>query len=55
MAYGLDEIKDSQQIFYILIKEHQLEEKDNRELYKSYNIPKRETKFVSHIRNSLVA
>ena len=36
MAYGLDEIKDSQQIYYILIKEHQLEEKDNRDLYKSY-------------------
>ena len=36
MAYEMEEIKDSQEIFYILLKEHALREENYRELFRSY-------------------
>lgn len=36
MAYEIDEITQSQMIFYYLLKHHELKEEDERELYKAY-------------------
>lgn len=36
MAYELDEIKMSQEIFYLLLREHELREEDQKELFQAY-------------------
>lgn len=36
MAYEADEIKASQEIFYILLKEHELREESRQELFRAY-------------------
>ena len=36
MAYEADEIKASQEIFYILLKEHELREENRQELFRAY-------------------
>ena len=36
MAYELEEIKASQEIFYLLLKEHELREENQQELFKAY-------------------
>lgn len=36
MAYELDEIRASQEIFYLLLKEHELREEDQQELFRAY-------------------
>lgn len=36
MAYEIDEIKASQEIFYLLLKDHELREENQQELFKAY-------------------
>ncbi len=36
MAYEIDEVKISQQIFYLLLKEHEMAEEEHQELFQAY-------------------
>ena len=36
MAYEMEEIQQSQEIFYLLLKEHEIKEENEKELFRVY-------------------